>query len=246
MKFLMVKRRGVSLLNVMVFMVFAVMLTAQVFFFAKNAVDEVADEREMMMYRMNLDSLLEEGKAALRLPSNDRDGIKHYNGEEPTLTFETKEGEDKTFEQFDEYTKAKKSNNKDKDWELPTMSDWKNKYDDTYDIRIYDLDYILNYSGHFPGSSEWQKTTGENMYKKVFAAMNPPVVSDDATYITKDGKKVPDIKKRRYYLIRAWAQLPENFYGRKLMYQVLVRRDNEDSDTAKHKVETLSFQEVWF
>ncbi|MBQ3763674.1 MAG: hypothetical protein II869_01750, partial [Synergistaceae bacterium] len=64
-KILISKRRGVSLLNVMVFMVFAVMLTAQVFFFAKNAADDVADEREMMMYRMNLDSLVDEAKKKL-------------------------------------------------------------------------------------------------------------------------------------------------------------------------------------
>lgn len=227
----MVKRRGVSLLNVMVFMTFAVMLTAQVFFFAKNAVDEVADEREMMMYRMNLDSLVEEAKAALRLPSNDSNGIKHHNGEEPTLTFKT------TFEEFYDKTQAL---NKDKRlWELPSKSDWESKYNDTYSVLIYDLDYTLDYDGHFIGGTEWQKTTGEYTYKKVFAAMNP--TADDREGGTEDGTPI-----RRYYLIRAWAQLPENFYGSKLMYQVLVRRDNENSDTESHHVEVLSFQEVWF
>ena len=237
MKFLMVKRRGVSLLNVMVFMVFAVMLTAQVFFFAKNAADDVADEREMMMYRMNLDSLLEEGKAALRLPSNDRDGIKHHDDKQPTLTFK------ETFEEFHDKTQAL---NKNKNlWKLPSKSDWENKYDDTYDIRIYDLDYILDYSNKFLGSTEWAKQSGSYTYKKVFAAMPPTDDDKEEDGVDDEGNTKYKIT-HRYYLIRAWAQLPENFYGRKLMYQVLVRRDNEDSDTAKHKVETLSFQEVWF
>ena len=55
----MTKRPGLSLLNVMVFMLFAVMITAQVFFFAKSSSDSLAEGREIMLYRLQLDSLVE-------------------------------------------------------------------------------------------------------------------------------------------------------------------------------------------
>ena len=207
----MVKRRGVSLLNVMVFMVFAVMLTAQVFFFAKNAADDVADEREMMMYRMNLDSLVDEAKKKLEGSS-----IKH----------------DKNI------VSANYSNfyKKIKVWPTTTPTD-----DSTFPLTIYDLHYDYKYSASFTPSA-WQ--SGD---KKVFAAM-PPLSYDKQTKLSNDVISHDYTVTNRYYLIRAWVQLPENFYGRKLMYQVLVSRDNEDDkkDYESHNVEVLSFQEVWF
>ena len=229
----MVKRRGVSLVNVMVFMVFAVMLTAQVFFFAKNAVDEAADEREMMMYRMNLDSLVQEAEEELK-----KTGIGEITHDSALET--------KTIDYTNFYEETKKGA------EPITVTTG----DITYRLMIHDLSYNYSNAASF-SRSKWQEQSGENMYKKVFAAMpfipkkevkkdehgNP--VKDDAGNLVYEDTDEADY---RYYLIRAWVQLPENFYGRKLMYQVLVRRDNEDDETGTklHKVETLSFQEVWF
>ena len=205
----MVKRRGVSLLNVMVFMVFAVMLTAQVFFFAKNAVDEAADEREMMMYRMNLDSLVQEAEEALR--NNEIDPHK-----------------DNVIKYTDFYDKTKV---------------WSNS-DDT--VRIHDLDYNFEEGTFSPfDRDKWKTQSGSNMHKKVFAVMPPlsydtPVVVDngDGTTTTNHNYTVT----HSYYLIRAWIQLPENFYNMRLMYQVLVKRNINDYTD----LQTLSFQEIWF
>ena len=232
MKFLMIKRRGVSLLNVMVFMVFAVMLTAQVFFFAKNAADDVADEREMMMYRMNLDSLVDDAKVELR----DDSSITHK---------ETLEEETVDYTNFYEKTKM---------WTTPKTVTTGGI---TYNLMIHDLSYKYNYSASF-NRTDWENQIGKNgesMYKKVFAAM--PFIPKKEIKTDDEGKPITDAEGKpgyeytdnvvynsqyRYYLIRAWVQLPENFYGRTLMYQVLVRR-KEDSHT---DLKVRSFQEVWF
>ena len=65
-----------------------------------------------------------------------------------------------------------------------------------------------------------------------------PVISED---VSRDASGDITAVKNRYYLIRAWKKLPANYYGRKLMYQVLVSRDE-----TTHNINTLSFQEVWF
>ena len=255
------KRRGASLLSVMVFLLFAVMITAQVFFFAKSSVDSVAEQREIMMYRMNLDSLVEEAKNLLRANNEEEDWIQHEslltqkgidgNYSYP-LTYETLyKGFGTLLTQLRYYDveekKWKKTNGIRPDWEENA----------TYYAVIHDLDYGFNPS--FNRSIYVDEDDGygnTNAYKKVFAAMNPPVEDGDAgTYNETTGKWEPDEEtgewkpvRRRYYLIRACARLPENYYGRKLMYQVLVRRDNEDdiTYTKTHKVEVISFQEVWF
>ena len=337
----MKKRDGASLLNVMVFMLFAVMITAQVFFFAKWSADSVAEEREIMMYRLNLDSLVEEAKDALKvkwgnerivhdfilsasdsilstytdipgdidedylaqvlkkvldeneqslksgdeLPSiliNDYGAIDGYikQLEEDYLVRLFGEAEFKKINtyaiiknlnnttdikalilnkinsdfsdnivpdnvlDFREFSNDKKptygkiagdelagkttistkARQKDKEYyvEVSTpyyaeIRDLDYRFDDTFDANDRD------------GPDGWiEKYGNKNANKKLFAAM-PPKKDDDGN-IT-----------RRYFLIRAWAELPDNYYGRKLMYQVLVRR-YEDT----YEVDTLSFQEVWF
>ena len=223
-KILISKRRGVSLLNVMVFMVFAVILTAQVFFFAKNAVDEVADEREMMMYRMNLDSLVQEAMEALR------------KGKEAAH-------KDKIINKY-----IKKSNS-DVDFYDGTNV-WSNTNNT---VRIHDLDYKFDpiFFTTFNRNTDWKEQSGENMYKKIFAAMpfipKKKIKTDDDGNTVTDAEGNPEYEytddaEYRYYLIRAWVQLPENFYGSKLMYQVLVRRKEDDHTDLKVR----SFQEVWF
>ncbi len=198
------KRRGASLLSVMVFLLFAVMITAQVFFFAKSSVDSVAEQREIMMYRMNLDSLIKEPEtfiknftAGLRVSAN--------------------------YSNFHSLTAIFNDNSLGNEWKTDGKTD-------PYHIVVYDLDYDFNASP-FVRQDYIDNYGNSDADKKVFAAM--PSDKDPDT----DGIMA------RYYLIRAWVELPSNYYGRKLMYQVLVKRDETVSP---RKLTTLSFQEVWF
>ena len=348
----MKKRDGASLLNVMVFMLFAAMITAQVFFFAKWQADSVAEEREIMMYRLNLDSLVEEGKDALKetnpnkkivhneklkasdiyklideklaapketdillnvLESYDtsilsNDGEQDTTASSPSatsyITIAIQElkyaqyGDNKskaveyinklkesfpdvykgilakfnkalsanrsascvklTYSQFydgnDDGVSTKaiyaKANDAipDEEWEIPQK--WITEYSDTYHIVIHDLDYVFDETFSNTDRENFIKNySGKLMYKKVFAAMPPTkkIVkdSDDNQVYEEDGV-TPKIQiTGRYYLIRAWVQLPQNYYDRKLMYQVLVWRD-EYGDDPTYEVKVLSFQEVWF
>lgn len=233
------KRKGASLLNVMVFMMFAVMLISQVFFFAKWSADSVAESRELMMFRLHLDSLVEEAKEALRVTGTGK--IEHYTYLDNVPL---------NFSDFSDDAAIFDNSKLDSEWQQKS-------YRDTYQLRIYDLSYTFN-KGNFSSPTStaratWIKDYGNaNPCYKVFAAMPPTrrVVTqvnaegNEEIVLDTDGNPVTKMTGR-YYLIRAWAKLPDSYYGRKLMYQVLVWRD-EDEDNPTYKVETRSFQEVWF
>ena len=245
----MKKRDGASLLNVMVFMLFAVMITAQVFFFAKWQADSVAEEREIMMYRLNLDSLVEVAKEQL---------AKTGNGEISHDTRLNLSYNAFTFSDFYNGTRAKYKAGSVLQSLDATPSEWRTQYNNTYNLTIHDLDYIFDST--FSGRTDWAKQSGTSMDRKVFAAIIPDsrdrqvsrdieVTNDEGETITQTITETEYDVTARYYLIRAWAKLPENYYGRKLMYQVLVKRsDDIETPVAPNprKVQVLSFQEVWF
>ena len=249
------KRRGASLINVMVFMMFTVMVTAQVFFFSKTSSDSLAEEREIMLYRLRLDSLVEEAKDKLKvtgtgeiihdrnlhtLQNNTTSATSIYQGTTSIYTTPLK------YSGFYDGTKLLDENN--------LGNEWKNS---NYHVRIHDLDYSFDARGVADMSStgntnftdndrqNWTENYGNtNAHKKLFAAM--PALSFDADTSAEDDVHNYTITNR-FYLIRAWVQLPENFFSRKIMYQVLVSRDERDSSSATyHNVDVLSFQEVWF
>lgn len=198
------KRRGASLLSVMVFLLFAVMITAQVFFFAKSSVDSVAEQREIMMYRMNLDSLIKEPETFIKNFTAGLGGSANYSN-------------------FHSLTAIFNDNSLGNEWKTDGKTD-------PYHIMVYDLDYDFNASP-FVRQDYIDNYGNSDADKKVFAAM------------PSDKNPDTDDIMARYYLIRAWVELPSNYYGRKLMYQVLVKRDETVSP---RKLKTLSFQEVWF
>ncbi|MBQ9904613.1 MAG: hypothetical protein IJM47_07495 [Synergistaceae bacterium] len=243
------KRRGASLLSVMVFLLFAVMITAQVFFFAKSSVDSVAEQREIMMYRMNLDSLVEEAKEALKIKGDDDNGIVHNNNlssGDLKLKFSEFYSADINFRDgWGEYEGTQVKLRNHKKWEAnPKWADGNVKYN----ASIHDLDYVFNTTANFNRTEYVTYYGNTNAHKKIFAAMNP-TDSDKVQDGFEDDGVTPKYKvTHRYYLIRAWVELPSNYYGRKLMYQVLVRRNNEEEENQdkEHELETLSFQEVWF
>ena len=57
------RRPGVSLLNVMVFLIFSVMVTAQVFFYSVNSSESVIEEREIMRVRLILADMIRKAKS---------------------------------------------------------------------------------------------------------------------------------------------------------------------------------------
>lgn len=222
----MTVRKGASLINIMVFVMFAMMVTAQVFFYTATSFEGLTDEREIMSYRLMLDSIVR--LASSRLAENG--SISHKTDSE---------GNKIQADYSNFYTEVQV-------WNLADDSDA--HYTNEYHATIHDLDYALDTT-----TTPFSRTTWENnkynekyMYKKIFAAMNPPVMANDIT-TDADGNITVNY---RYYLLRAYVDLPEKkFYGRKLMYQVLFRR-SEDSTTdispTKHRLYLESFQEIWF
>jgi|GEM_PF-3839370 len=233
----MTKRRGASLVNVMVFMMFAVMVTAQVFFFTKSSSDSLAEGREIMLYRLHLQSLVEDAKDRLMMKDNT---ISHDNN----LHFVS--GDISRYDTQLKYNEFYENTNR-----LPPDTG-------NYHVSIHDLDYNFNGSSFTTGDTgdrgTWTKKDdgygNTNAHKKLFAAM--PALSKDEETTTGEGAEAVTTHNykitNRFYLIRAWTQLPENYYGAKLMYQVLVSRDELEPSTREtyHNIETLSFQEVWY
>ena len=246
------KRRGASLINVVVFMMFAVMITAQVFFFTKSSSDSLAEGREIMLYRLNLDSLVEDAKDALKVKNDSISEPLTYPEE---ISHDGRLNDPANLFTFDKFfdglgsdpnkicTQVRQRGNSNNVWKFESGD---------YYVNIHDLDY--NFTSQDFNNTEWVRSYGnENAHKKLFAVIPPEtritignvLSSDNATLISGD---VP-VPTHRYYLIRAWVTLPANYYGRKLMYQVLVKRyeDEDKRITDKfHSIETLSFQEVWY
>ena len=144
------RRRGASLLNVMVFMLFAVMVTAQVFFFTTTSMEEIVEEREIMSYRLMLDELVEVGKEALEKTGSG--AITHADLAEGNGVISTdgitKLGIIKAA-YSDDIAGAKSFYSMTAIWDdknlMYNYSDGKNDDDttDPYHIRIHDLDYIF-------------------------------------------------------------------------------------------------------
>ena len=237
----MTKRRGASLINVMVFMMFAVMVTAQVFFFTKSSSDSLAEGREIMLYRLHLQSLVEEAKDALKETDSDKEISHDGRLNDPSNKF--------TFSEFfaghgtgsaQVYTQVIKKS----DGALWTI-DATLTNNGKYKVSIHDLDYNFTPDG-FNRSTWTDKENGygnDNAHKKLFAAM--PALSKDEETTTGEGAEAVTTHNykitNRFYLIRAWTKLPENYYGARLMYQVLVSRDEniDNITTTYHNIETL-------
>ena len=209
----MTRRNGASLVNVMVFVLFAMMVTAQVFFYTATSFESVSDEREIMGYRLMLDSIVRLASADLALEEGQERSITHRNG----ITAD--------YKSFYGNTQVA-INNMIQSWDI---SDYPSEYHAT----IHDLDYSFD-ATFDRGTWKSGKYDSDNIYQKLFAAMTSEDIGGGGNWC-------------RYYLLRAYAELPKDkFYGRKLMYQVLFRRNNESSSLATHKVYMQSFQEIWF
>ncbi len=206
----MTMRRGASLINIMVFVMFAMMVTAQVFFYTTTSYESLTEEREIMSYRFMLDSIMRLASADLALNAGER-SISHRDGITADYT---------SFYKNTQIT----INNVIKSWDI-------SEYSSEYHATIHDLDY--SFDATFDRTTwERSKYSSENIYQKLFVAMPSEDVSGGGNWC-------------RYYLLRAYVDLPEKkFYGRKLMYQVLFRR--KETPGLPHNPKIQSFQEIWF
>lgn len=141
------KRRGGSLVNVLVFFIAAVLITAQVFFFSVDSSKSVAEDTYLIQARLNLAAQVEKAKEEVRLGriTEDNNGI------------------------FAGYYEYKKLNGK-LFYDLASKDIYKNMNNIVVDV------YHLNYTFYNDNGSElkrkWEDQTGEkNMHKKIFPPM---------------------------------------------------------------------------
>lgn len=148
------KRTGASLVNVLVFFLVALMITAQAFFFLSNSAESVAEEREMMQIQLKLDELVDEAKEALE----DID---------PYLTSISIWG--KNQQVYDKYYSLFSDSYSDNP---PGAKRWNNSTDDAAIFDLYytfmnDSRYIFN-----PGDdSDIVKSEVKDLYRKIYPAM---------------------------------------------------------------------------
>ncbi|MBQ3449907.1 MAG: hypothetical protein IJG34_08455 [Synergistaceae bacterium] len=211
------KRTGASLVNVLVFFLVALMITAQAFFFLSNSAESVAEEREMMQIQLKLDELVDEGKYALLhvvVPNETSPCIglisKDYHG----AIYKIKISKDKYIEYgTDFYLFRDGRNNQDDEYDSKTKL-WENT---NHDAAVFDLNYYFlceddSKENDISGLAECMANITDE-YVKIF----PPL-----------GKN--------YFLIRARVKLSTGNY---IMRQVVIKKDGTD-------LYTRSSEEVYY
>ena len=139
-------RAGASLINVMVFMMAAITISAQVFFFSQLSLESRALEMQDVQQRFKFDSAL---KVAV-------ESIRNNNLDAPAGNFATYLSNSR-YKVF---------------WEERIVSGDANKTDTDINTVIYDLNYTV--SGDFGRDleeSKWKLQAGENLHKQIFPPM---------------------------------------------------------------------------
>ena len=212
--FMRKKRRGSSLVSVLVFLMMAVVITAQVYFFTTLSLEDGIEEREITALRIRLDRLIEDAGTE----------IKEDRVQEPTTSITASYD---TF--YDKTQKRIYSEDASTHWgiyDVPDVLAERKMY-----AHIHNLNYT--FSGDNPGSNPIP------MHKRVFAAIPPdnPYLKGDVRGTRSNGVSIntnsasqdtiyniisadSKLKKRKYYLIRAYTKTTSN---RNLLHQVLVR-----------------------
>lgn len=225
------KRVGASMVNVLVFLVASLMITAQVFFFSTMSAETNAMQVKAMHSRLvvdrALDVAIDEIKSITHNTPSPIVGLANSSSTdirinrrtrsktEKTLVFDNSANQYYETTSYDVYKKGDYTSFHDETATLRKTY----KFTDSVDVYVYDLDYtyIANYDNTI---SNWNDVPKHN---RVF----PPMHESNGY---------------RYFLIRV-CRLPSDTSQKKLMHQVLVRRKAE---AGSYKVEPLSFQEVWY
>ena len=139
------KRTGASLVNVLVFFLVALMLTAQAFFFLENSAESMIEEREMMQVRLQLDELIDEAKDELSTMSSNFSRISPWGSEQSVYR--------ERYALFYDTDGAKR---------------WEN---DTQEAAIFDLYYTFmnqNDGSTTPGNTKFVERETKNLYRKIY------------------------------------------------------------------------------
>lgn len=139
-------RTGASLVNVLVFFLIALTITAQAFFFLENSAESLSEEREIMQVRLKLDALVDEAKEHIKTVNSHHRKISLWGKEAP----------------------ARGS-------KYPVFSDSEadggTLVYDSDDVRVFDLYYTLmnnNDDETSIGSSKWEKNELNDMYRRIY------------------------------------------------------------------------------
>lgn len=197
------KRMGASLVNVLVFFLIALTITAQAFFFLENSAESLSEEREMMQVQLKLDSLINEAKEALvdeivfnkTLPCIgliDKDKNKR-----PYTIYKGKDYEKVYGEDFFVFYDARDDENNEYDSKTKL---WERNYTNN-SVAVFDLNYYFLFEDN---DTQNEKTGLVDMLNKqtAYDKIYPPLGKD-------------------YFLIRARVKLSTGNY---IMRQVVVKK----------------------
>ena len=140
------KRRGGSLINVLVFFVAAVLITAQVFFFSVNSSESIMEDTYLTNIRLKLAAQVEKAKEDIRSKriTEDNKGI--------SVSYYEKDSIKKFYD------------------DIASKDIYKKLNDITVDV--YHLNFTFDNDNGSGLKSSWDDQTGEGkMHKKIFPAM---------------------------------------------------------------------------
>lgn len=156
------KRMGASLVNVLVFFLIALTITAQAFFFLENSAESLSEEREMMQVQLKLDKLVDQAKEAIQ------------NGEveaktQPVYVSILKKGRDGYKEEFEVYSFPES----DFDVFYEATRVWPEIESDN--VNVFDLNYTFIH-GRNNGSDPMtdnavEKLNNVSSYRKIFPSL---------------------------------------------------------------------------
>ena len=214
------KRKGASLVNVIVFMLASMMITAHVFFFSALSSENRSLKAEALQQRFRFEKVLAE---VIDVISDDK-FQNEFNNTSPEVTVSA----------YKDFSKDAGYDGKDV---VRISHDIKrNLY-----VSIHDLYYGIDKNFDKAGYLNAIKAVDNNIKNadaiipcRIFPPMHP---ESGYTHI-------------RYFLVRVYGtektygQRADTGSNRELMYQALIKRDQ--SKTGSGRAQVLSFQEVWY
>ena len=228
------RRRGASLLSLMIFFMAAIIITAQVFFFSDISAKSVREDRDLQSVRMQLYALTDEikkdfiakGDAKLEVKPRERvERLAKLRFDEKVFKYRTVSVDYKTF-----YGDSGTDANVDSGGARASVQDagyvWGQRdllavHVNTISIDVFRLDYDYDYT----------------------QTMNQTAAEDYWLERAQHLRIFPAIKEDGYtnFLIRVHKQMPA---GNRLMLQTLIA--SGDVSKGNKSIETRTCEEIWY
>lgn len=138
------KRRGSSIISVLIFFMAVMTITAQVFFFTALSQESLAEERELFSIQIKLADRIEQAKQAIKTDNNI--ALKTETIKDKELSYRG----DEDFHSFYEEAKVFEDNSNE------------------FKLSVHSLDYKFYNTGISEHFAQWQAQSGENSQKKIF------------------------------------------------------------------------------